>query len=88
MIASLNASATENVEKASNDEVSGSNEEMSGGAPTSAGMMSSEALPVEGTLENKEDEIHKLVMEKRKYLVTTSKLLSEPAPLLLLRRFF
>ncbi|KAK9144847.1 hypothetical protein Sjap_004750 [Stephania japonica] len=58
MIASLNTSTTENVEKASDDEVSGSNEEMSGSAlPASAGMMSSEASPVEGTLENKEDEL-------------------------------
>ncbi|KAK9154952.1 hypothetical protein Sjap_002432 [Stephania japonica] len=48
---------TESVEKASDDEVSGSNEEMSGSAlPASAGMMGSEALPVEGTFENKEDE--------------------------------
>ncbi|KAK9109501.1 hypothetical protein Sjap_017561 [Stephania japonica] len=57
MIALLNTSTAENVEKASGDEVSSRNEEMSSGAlPASAGMMSSEALPVEGTLENKEDE--------------------------------
>ncbi|KAK9085259.1 hypothetical protein Sjap_025670 [Stephania japonica] len=47
----------QNVEKASEVEVSGGNEEMSGSAlPASAGMMRSEALPVEGTLENKKDE--------------------------------
>ncbi|KAK9137154.1 hypothetical protein Sjap_007748 [Stephania japonica] len=66
MIASLNTSTTENVEKASDDEMSGSNEEMSGSAlPASAGMMSSEALPVEGTLENKEDEDEDEVERRR-----------------------